>query len=188
MILSSDNGPVLDDGYQDKAVELLGSHKPAGPFRGGKYSVFEGGTRMPFIVRWARHVRPGVSDAIVSQVDFVASFAALTGQTLGPDDAPDSFNVLPALLGQSRTGRTSYVEYGDTLARRHGNWKYIPPSSNPPYDPNTQTALGASKFPQLYDLANEAGEKHNVAAEHPEIVSRLAAELDRIVKEGRSRP
>ena len=84
VILSSDNGPVLDDGYKDGAVEKLGDHKPAGPFRGGKYTIFEGGTRMPFVVRWPGRVKPGVSDALVSQVDFCASFAALAGQTSAP--------------------------------------------------------------------------------------------------------
>src|SRR5690606_18892982 len=74
VIFSSDNGPVLDDGYVDQAVELAHGHKPAGPFRGGKYSMFEGGTRMPFIIKWPGVIQPGVSDALVSQVDLVASF------------------------------------------------------------------------------------------------------------------
>ena len=90
VILTSDNGPVVDDGYRDDAVEKLGGHKPAGPWRGGKYSNFEGGTRVPFIVRWPGHVAPGTSDALVSQVDLLASFAALAGQKLSPADAPDS--------------------------------------------------------------------------------------------------
>jgi arylsulfatase A-like enzyme len=86
VILSSDNGPTLDDGYKDGANEKVGSHRPAGPLRAGKYSLFEGGTRIPFIVRWPGHVQPGVSDALVDQVDLAASLAALTGQkpTLPP--------------------------------------------------------------------------------------------------------
>ena len=71
VIFTSDNGPVVDDGYQDQAKELLGSHKPAGPLRGGKYSAFDGGTRVPFIVYWPGKVKPGKSDAMVSQVDFI---------------------------------------------------------------------------------------------------------------------
>ena len=59
MIVTSDNGPVVDDGYADRAVELLGGHRPGGPLRGGKYSAFEGGTRVPFIVRWPGRVKPG---------------------------------------------------------------------------------------------------------------------------------
>src|SRR5690606_16648767 len=65
VIFTSDNGPVVDDGYRDKAVELLGDHKPSGPMRGGKYSAFEAGTRVPFIVRWPAMIRPGTSDALL---------------------------------------------------------------------------------------------------------------------------
>ena len=79
VLFTSDNGPVVDDGYRDQAVEKLGDHTPAGPFRGGKYSTFEGGTRVPFVVRWPARVKPGVSDALISQVDLLASFAALVG-------------------------------------------------------------------------------------------------------------
>ena len=77
VIFTSDNGPVLDDGYQDGANEKLGTHQPAGPWRAGKYSLFEGGTRVPFIVHWPARVKPGVSAALISQVDFCATFAAL---------------------------------------------------------------------------------------------------------------
>ncbi len=83
VILTSDNGPVVDDGYQDDAAARLGRHTPGGALRGGKYSNFEAGTRVPFIVRWPGQVKAGRSDALVSQVDFPASFAAFTGQTLG---------------------------------------------------------------------------------------------------------
>ena len=110
VILSSDNGPVVDDGYEDQAVEKLGDHKPAGPWRGGKYSNFEGGTRVPFLVRWPGRVKPGTSEALISQVDFIASFAALTGQSLGRDDAPDSMNVLRS---SGATGRRAVA------AKRH---------------------------------------------------------------------
>src|SRR6185503_1095258 len=78
VLFSSDNGPVVDDGYKDLAVEKLGSHRPAGPLRGGKYSNFEAGTRVPLIVRWPGHTKRGVSRALVSHVDFLATFAALT--------------------------------------------------------------------------------------------------------------
>jgi arylsulfatase A-like enzyme len=127
VILTSDNGPVLDDGYDDRAVEDLNGHTPAGPLRGGKYSIYEGGTRVPFIVRWPGRVAPGVSDALVSLVDFPASFAALTGRKIPAGDAPDSVNVLPALLGDARNGRDKLVEHDGfrTLAFRDGLWKFI---------------------------------------------------------------
>ncbi|MEO6245187.1 MAG: arylsulfatase [Opitutaceae bacterium] len=188
VILSSDNGPVVDDGYKDRAVELLGDHKPAGPFRGGKYSRFEGGTRVPFIVRWPARVKPGVSDALVSQVDLMASFAALTGQTLAQADAPDSFNVLPALLGESRTGRDHIVEHATKLALRAGDWKYIEPAPGVALAVNTNTETANSLQPQLYNLALDPGEKRNLAAEQPQRVADLAARLTALQERGRSRP
>jgi len=181
VILSSDNGPVLDDGYKDGANEKLGNHKPAGPLRGGKYSQFEGGTRMPFIVRWLGKVKPGVSDAIVSQVDFSASLGALVGQKPDATTMPDSQNVLPALLGESKTGRDSIVEYaqGGGIALRAGNWKYIAPGKMReklgPWADFKITAPGL-----LYDLSTDIGETKNLAAENPDKVKELAAALKKI--------
>ena len=107
-VQSSQDAYQLVKDLQDEAVEKLGDHKPAGPLRGGKYSAFEGGTRVPFIVRWPVKVKPGVSSALVCQVDFPASFAALTGQP-APAAAVDSQNLLPALLGEVETGRAQLV-------------------------------------------------------------------------------
>src|SRR5439155_24489459 len=90
VVLTSDNGPVVDDGYRDEAVTKLGDHRPAGPYRVGKYSKFEGGTRVPFLVRWPGRVRPGTSKALVGQVDFLTSFAALVGARKPVATAPDS--------------------------------------------------------------------------------------------------
>ena len=117
VIFSSDNGPVVDDGYRDEAVEKLGDHRPAGPLRGGKYSNFEAGTRVPFLVRWPGRVKPGVSDALVSQIDLFASLAAFTRQSLPVGAAPDSENVLPALLGRSKTGLPSSRTWRSSVSR-----------------------------------------------------------------------
>ena len=126
VIFTSDNGPVVDDGYKDDAKEKLGDHKPAGPLRGGKYSIFEGGTRVPFIVRWPERVKPGVSDALISQVDFPATFAALTGQKFDAKTSTDSRNILPALLGDSREGRATLRQHSGGIAIRQGSWKFVP--------------------------------------------------------------
>lgn len=187
VILSSDNGPVIDDGYKDQAVELLGDHKPAGPLRGGKYSKFDAGTRVPFIVRWPAKIKPGVSDAMISQVDLLASFASLTGQILSEEDAPDSLNMLPTLLGESKKGREYIIEHGSGLAYRQGNWKYIEPSKGPKVNKNTNTEMGNDEEPQLYDLSKDLGEKENVAAAHPDKVKELQAALDKARKDGRTR-
>lgn len=130
LVFSSDNGPVVDDGYQDKAAELLKGHTPSGNMRGGKYSAFDAATRIPFIVRWPAKIKAGtVSDALFSQVDLYASFAALTGQKITGNNAPDSFNNLNTLLG-AKIGREYVVEQSvnNTLGIIQGNWKYIEPS------------------------------------------------------------
>jgi arylsulfatase A-like enzyme len=188
VILTSDNGPVVDDGYKDQAVELLDGHKPAGPLRGGKYSAFDAGTRVPFIVRWPGRVRAGVSDALVGQIDFLSSFAALAGRQLGPDDAPDSYSILPALLGESKTGRDHIVEHAGVLSLIQGQWKYIEPGKGPKINKNTNTELGNDSQPQLYNLADDIGEKRNLADQYPAKVGELAALLKKIRDQGRSRP
>ncbi len=187
VILSSDNGPVLDDGYKDEANELVGHHRPAGPLRAGKYSLFEGGTRVPFIVRWPRKVKPGVSGALISQVDLAASLASLTGRQLGPKDAPDSFNMLPALIGQSQQGREALVEHAGQLGLREGDWKFIPPG-------RARDGLGPWTFirvPQpglLFQVTTDPGETKDVAAEHPEELRKLKAQLDLIRRNGSAPP
>ncbi len=188
VILTSDNGPVVDDGYKDQAVAKLGDHKPAGPLRGGKYSRFEGGTRVPFVVRWPKRIEPGESAALVCQVDFPATFAALVGQPLAEADAPDSFNLLPALTGESAQGREHLVEHGGGLALRLGDWKYIPPGRGARVNANTNTELGNEPTGQLFNLAEDLAEQKNVAGEHPDRVKEMQALLEKIQAAGRSRP
>jgi len=186
VILTSDNGPVIDDGYQDDAVAKLGAHQAAGPWRGGKYSNFEGGTRVPFIVRWPGRVKPGVSDALVSQLDFHASFAALAGAKLA--EPRDSQNHLAALLGDSPKGRDAHVASAGVLSLRAGNWKYISPGQGPKRNANTNTDLGNDPAGQLYDLASDPGETKNLAAGQPQRVAELAARLETIRRAGRLPP
>ncbi len=182
VLFTSDNGPVVDDGYQDQAVEKLGDHKPAGPLRGGKYSNFEAGTRVPFIVRWPGRVKPGVSNALVSQVDLLASFASVVKQPLTDAERGDSENQLPALLGESPRGRDVLVEQAGGLSLRQGTWKYISPGKGPPINSNTNIELGNDPEPQLYDLSTDLGERKNLAAQQPDKVRELAALLEKIRK------
>jgi arylsulfatase A-like enzyme len=188
LIISSDNGPVVDDGYQDEAVAKLGDHRPAGPLRGGKYSAFEGGTRVPFILRWPSRVKPGVSDALICQVDFVASFGALTGQTVVPPTAPDSFDVLAALLGESKTGREHLVEQAGVLALRKNQWKIIEPGKGPRKTKETNTETGQEPQAQLFNLASDLGETNNIARQHEQLVQELKASLEQARAAGRTRP
>ena len=176
IILSSDNGPVVDDGYADQAEELLGDHKPGGPLRGGKYSAFEAGTRIPAIVSWPKEVKKGkVSDALMSQVDWFASLAALTGSVLPKGAAPDSYNYLGTLLGTDNADRPWVIEQASdhTLSVRTKDWKYIETSDGPkmvPWGPKIET--GYSKAPQLYDMT-QVGEQDNLAEKRPESVYQL---------------
>lgn len=178
VILTSDNGPVVDDGYRDDAVEKLGNHRPAGPFRGGKYSEFEGGTRVPFIVRWPGRVKPGSSKALVSQVDFLASLAMLVGSRDRIGAARDSRNHLAALLGDDPIGRETLTEHAGGLALRRGKWKFIPPTNGPKKNIATNSELGNDTAPQLYDLDTDPGEIRNLATIYPEMVDRLRRELE----------
>jgi arylsulfatase A-like enzyme len=132
------------------------------------------------IVRWPARIKPGVSDALVSQVDFLASFAALTGQELVGDAGPDSVDVLPALLGASTSGRDLLVEQARTLSIRQGQWKYISPNDGPKINEPTNTELGNDPEPQLYDLSDDIGETKNLAQENPGKVKELAAKLEEI--------
>jgi len=180
ILLSSDNGAVVDDGYQDDALAKLGAHRPNGPLRGGKYSAFEAGTRVPFIAHWPGHIRPGVSDALMSQVDMLRSLATVAGGKLPPGAAPDSEDHSAALLGQSPQGRTALVEQSNVLALRMGSWKYIPPSQGVRLNPNTNIELGASSEPQLYNLATDLGETRNLAEQHLDRVREMTAKLAKI--------
>ncbi len=188
LIISSDNGPVIDDGYKDGAVMKLGDHKAAGPLRGGKYSAFEGGTRVPFITNWPGHIKSGVSDALISQVDFLASFATLTNQKLADDDAPDSFNVMPAMLGESKIGRDRLVEHAGLLSLRQGDWKYIEPGKGAKKFAATNTESGADPQGQLFNLKDDIGETKNIAAENTAKAQEMAALLKKLREDGRSRP
>lgn len=184
IILTSDNGPVLNDGYSDQAVELSGDHDPGGGFRGGKYSAFEAGTRVPTIVYWKGHVSPGVSPAVVSQVDLLASLAALTGVQI---DAKvlDSKNELASWLGKNNTGRDELLEESFTLAIRNKGWKYIRPfaGETPGWLANKDVEGGLSSEPQLYNLADDPGEHTNLAKQFPEKIRELDQLLVEIVEE-----
>ena len=164
VILTSDNGPVLDDGYKDQAVELVGKHRPAGPLRGWKTTMYDGGVRVPFMLRWPAMVKPGVSDAFVCQMDLLASFAGLLGQTY--PDKLDSRNTLKAFLGKSKKGREKLVIEGMfNYAYRKGDWALIPP-----YRKQTEY--------QLYNLKEDIGQKHNLADKYPKKVKELTDEFE----------
>ncbi len=183
IVFSSDNGPVLDDGYKDDAVEKLGNHKPAGVLRGGKYSLFEAGAHVPFMVSWPGTIKPGVSDALVCQVDLLASFAALTGQQ---SEVQDSQNTLDALTGKTAKGRENLViEATGRLAFRQGDWVMIPPHKGRAIT-NKWVNIETGNNPeyQLYNLKEDPSQQNNLAAKHPEKVEEMQAAMIAITGKG----
>jgi len=182
VILSSDNGPVIDDGYHDQAVELLGNHKPWGSFRGGKYSSFEAGTRVPQIVRWTGKVKPTVSSALVSQLDWYASFASLAGYQFKLGEAPDSWNGLKTMLGKNNKNRDYVVKQNinNTLSIVIDHWKYIEPSKGARMNKDTNTELGNLNTEQLFNLKSDPTEKNNLAASNPKKVAELKSKLNEV--------
>ncbi|GAA4237662.1 sulfatase-like hydrolase/transferase [Postechiella marina] len=178
IIFSSDNGPVLQDGYYDNAIEKLGKHTPAGKLRGGKYSLFDAGTRVPFMVYWKGTVKPQVSNALVCQIDLLASLASLTGVDA---DVNDSEDILSTLLGKSKKGRKSLVlEAGSKTSYRTGDWVMIPPYKGIAVSKNTSLETGISQEYQLYNLKKDVSEEHNLAKSNPKMLKKLLAEFEEI--------
>ena len=174
VVFSSDNGPVYDDGYEDGTTVLTSTkevdrgHDASGPYRGGKYQIYEGGTRVPFIVKWPGRIEVGTSNAMVNQIDFIASFASLLNIELKDTQAPDSRNVLPALLGQSSSSYSLMLEEAKRIvALRDGHWKYIPTPAN----------TGG----QLYNLDLDPGEQTNVVEQNAERAKQMNMQLEELV-------
>ena len=194
VVFCSDNGPVLDDGYVDGAIEKIGYHRAAGQFTGGKYSVYEGGTRTPFITRWRGKIQPSVSDELVCTIDLAGSLASLVGVRLDQDDCLDSMNVMDALLGKpGAEGRTHLVQQDNGLAGNYGlrvgNWKLQRHDSKRARNVVVERELANTQVSQyqLFDLENDPAEKKNVIEEHPEIGAKLKQQLASIIESGRSR-
>ena len=199
IVLSSDNGGVLDTNGPDKVnsgtVETNNGHAFNGVLRGTKGSLYEGGTRVPFIVSWPKRVAPGVSDALVCQIDLMASFAALTGQKLAKQEGPDSVNVLPHLLGEKteKPLREHLIEQNNNgvgLALRQGTWKYIPGNvlamkRSPKREKQNKSELGKNSNQQpvsgqLYNLATDLSETNNLAAANQDRMKEMSVALERI--------
>lgn len=189
IIFSSDNGPVLNDGYEDKAMEKLGNHKPGGPFSGGKYSALEAGTRMPTIAYWPSVIQSGESNALWSQVDLYASLAKITGYSLNETEAPDSFDMSEVILGKTKKGRTVLLEESFSLGIRKGDWKYIAPFIGvyPKWVAEKGIESGVSDIPQLYDLSKDIGENNNLAKQYVEKVQEMELLLNKITRNENAR-
>ena len=166
IIFTSDNGPVLNDGYYDDAVEKLGNHTPSGPLRGGKYALFEAGTKVPFVVFWKGMIQLGVSNALVSQIDLLSSLASLVGSS---ETGMDSENLMDVFMGKSHEGREAViVEASTKTALRAGDWAMIPPYTGPAVQNQVNIELGNSPDYQLYNLKIDPGQRTNLSKSNPE--------------------
>lgn len=198
VIFCSDNGPVLDDGYEDGAVTELGGHRPTGPFSGGKYTVLEGGTRTPFITRWPGRIPVGESDEIVCTIDVAASCAALVNAPLPAHACLDSLDIHSALLGEpDAQGRTDLLQQDNgtkgtqgNFGLRSGDWKLIRLVNAP----GGQAVISKQPLPKpakrhsLYSLADDPGERNDVSQQHPKKTAELIQRLDAILTDGQTRP
>jgi arylsulfatase A-like enzyme len=185
IIFTSDNGPILDDGYVDYARELVGNHKPGGIYRGSKYSVYEAGTRMPTIVHWPKKVKPGTSSALLTQVDLYKSLACLVGQDVEKGAAPDSQDFLKSWLGKSNKGREFLLEEAYTYGLRMGKWKYIKPKNKPVPNWIVQKYVdpGFREEVQLFNLDEDPSEQRNIAIDNADIVAKMQNKLKEILSE-----
>jgi arylsulfatase A-like enzyme len=183
IIYSSDNGAYVND---------ENGHRPTGPFRGKKSQLWEGGLRVPFIVRWPARVKPGISEDTVSTIDVAATVCAAAGVALPKDALPDSFNLLPAILaeknGLKRSNLVLMSGNGD-LAIRSGKWKYIPDLavadgwySGKKQDPKSKPR------PALFDLSKDPGETENLIKDHPAEARNLADQLAKAQSSSVTRP
>lgn len=192
IVFSSDNGPVLNDGYGDEAVERLGDHQPAGVFRGGKYSNYEAGTRVPTIAHYPKLITSGQSsDALVGQIDLYASIAKLIGYELNDSEALDSYQQLDTWLGKDKDGREYLLEEAVTLSLRTPEWKYISPAkkANAASWIRKQKKIesGVSITPQLFNISEDKPEVNNLAESEIKRTKKMAKKLEEITSTSSSR-
>ncbi len=178
IVFTSDNGPVLNDGYFDDADTKIGKHTPAGKLRGGKYSLFEAGTRMPFFTYWKGTIQPAVSDALVCQLDLLSSISKLVESDIRVDDSQE---LLDVFLGKSQKGRESLViEATSRTAYKEGDWVMIPPYEGPTVLEDVQIEIGNSEDFQLYNLKEDVSQHHNLAKTNKEKLQEMIVKFEAI--------
>lgn len=191
VVFTSDNGCSPRAGIEE--LKAAG-HFPSGPFRGHKADLYEGGHRVPFLVRWPARTKAGsVSDQLVGQIDLLATMADLLGETLPDDAGEDSVSFLPALLGEGGDGARAGIvsqSIDGSFAIRDGQWKLLlcPGSGGWSHPrPGRDDTSGMPPF-QLYDLASDLGEETNLAEAQPERVARMRMAMEAAIARGRTTP
>ncbi len=178
IIFSSDNGPVLNDGYYDDAVEKLGDHTPSGGLRGGKYSLFEAGTKVPFIAYWKGKIQPGISNEIISQIDLFNSISSIVGTDFRSKDGIDFSNLIINNQGKGR--EELILEASTRTAYRKGDWAMIPPYNGPEISKNVNIELGNSKDFKLYNLKEDPSQKNDLAKKNSEKLKEMISSFVKI--------
>ncbi len=184
VIYSSDNGAYVND--ED-------GHRPTGPFKGKKSQLWEGGHRVPFVCRWPARISPGVAKNLVSTIDVASTICAAAGVKLPKDALPDSYNLLPAMLGEKEAPKRDHLVImsgNGHLALRSGHLKFMPDLAVADGWQSWAKKKGgaAKKGPALFDLSNDPGETKNLFGERPADAERLAAMLTKAKSSPVTRP
>ena len=188
VVFTSDNGCSTAANIPE--LQKAG-HEPSYIYRGNKADLYEGGHRVPFVVRWPAKVKPGVSSALVGQIDFLATFADITGASVPATMAEDSVSFLPVLRGDRSEGRQGIVSQSinGSFAIRDGQWKLcLSAGSGGWSSPKPGPEEAGLPLVQLFDLSKDPGERKNLQAEFPERVAAMRTELEKIIARGRSTP
>lgn len=191
LIMTSDNGCSPAANFPEL---LAHGHNPSYHFRGYKADIFDGGHRIPFLVRWPGRVHAGTtSGQLICLSDLFATCAEVLGAKLPDNAAEDSVSILPAIAGRAQGPlREAVVHHSinGSFSIRQRNWKLELCADSGGWSDPRPGSKAAQNLPptQLYDLSKDIGERVNVAAEHPEVVDRLRKLLDQYVAEGRSTP
>jgi arylsulfatase A-like enzyme len=191
IIVTSDNGCSPQANFPDLIAK---GHNPSGVMRGHKADIFDGGHRVPFLVRWPAKVKGGqTTSQLTCLTDFTATAAEITGVKLPDNAAEDSFSFLPALLGETgKAARQSIIHHSinGSFAIREGDWKLELCAGSGGWSDPRPGSPGEKGLPntQLYNLASDIGEKTNLQADKPEIVAKMTAQLEQLVTNGRSTP
>lgn len=189
LIVTSDNGPLrgsLEPGARESTATVSNGHRSAGPLRGFKGRIYEGGHRVPFIARWPLRIQAGaVRDEPRSLVDLFATFAAAVGEKLPDDAGEDSFDMLAALEGsESGTApRPALVHHsgGGAFGLRDGRWKIV-------FGRGEQVVQPMEGAGYLFDLETDLRETTDLWDEHPLVVERLTTTMRAFLRQGRSVP
>jgi arylsulfatase A len=193
VIFTADNGPEKYAYARDEKFD----HWSAKPFRGLKRDIYEGGHHVPFIVRWPGVTEAGkVSDALVSQIDIMATVAGAVDVKLPDEQAEDSHDLLPLLRGQTKQARTTHIHNtrDNAWAIRHGDWLLVDAKNgymsgrNAKWEAKHKYATDDQGPVELYNLATDIGQRRNLAADNPTRVAELQSLLQKIREQGHSAP